>query len=105
MKTKHFLLLGSLLLAAPAHAASTLMLYPTADSFIRSTAATTNNGTTGNILIGDTTTTNDFLRGVFAFDLSDPLLTGQTITGATLTLTISAVSGTNQNATVTLDLR
>ena len=64
-----------------------------------------NNG--GNIifLVGDTTNTNDFLRGVLAFDLSDPTLTGATINSATLTLVVqSSDTGGSVNASVTLDL-
>jgi len=87
--------------------AATLVLNPTADGYIRASQSPSATNNTGNIifLVGDTTTDNDFLRGVLAFDLSDPTLTGATINSATLTLVVqSSDTGDSENASVTLDL-
>lgn len=72
--------------------AETLTLTPTDDSYIR--ASQVNQGSNDLVLIGDTTTAADYLRGVFAFDLRDGVLAGATITSVTLTLTI----GDNRDA-------
>lgn len=85
-----------------ASGASTLILTPTDDSLIRA-GFTNQDG--GLVLVGDTTTANDFLRGAFAFNLTSPLLTGATINSVTLTLTIDARdTGGSANETVTLNL-
>jgi len=66
--------------------AETLVLNPTDDSFIRASSA--NQGSNNLLLIGDTTTANDYLRTCLAFDLSAPVLSGATINSVSLALTI-----------------
>ncbi len=82
--------------------ADTLVLSPTDDSTIR--ASSGNQGTNQAIIVGDTTTADDYLRIALAFDLSSPLLTGATINSATLTLSVRSVDGSSENAAVTINL-
>lgn len=72
-------------------AADTLILPPAGDGYIRASqsAAQTANTTNGLLLIGNTITTDDILRGLLTFDLSTPLLDAATIHGASLVLTVS----------------
>ena len=63
--------------------AETLVLNPIGDSHIR--ASQGNNGSNNLLLVGDTTTANDYLRTSLAFDLSAPELTSATINSITLT--------------------
>jgi len=65
----------------------TLTLQPTGDSYIR--ASEGNQGANDMVIVGDTANADDYLRAVFAFDLSAPELFGATINSATLTLTIN----------------
>jgi len=85
--------------------ADTLELAPTNDSYIR--ASQSNQGGHRLAIVGDTATANDFLRSVFAFDLSAPELSGATINSVTLTLTIDSrdsSSGGSADASSTIDL-
>lgn len=83
--------------------AATLVINSSGDRTIRSTG-TTPSATDPVILIGDTITAGDYLRGAFAFNLADPLLVGATINSITLTLTIDSADGTSQNTNVTVNL-
>ncbi len=77
--------------------ADTLVLPAAADGFIRASqsAAQTANTTNPLLLIGDTVTANDYLRGVLAFDLAVPELAGAAIHSARLDLTVSARDTSN----------
>lgn len=63
-----------------------------------------NQGTNGNILIGTTSTADDFIRGLFSFDLTDPDLVGATINSVSLTFTFTRDDPTSENATETIEL-
>lgn len=102
-------LLAALAIAAAPASAATLNLIAAYDAHIRGASATVNNnyGNDTLVLIGDTTTANDFIRGAFAFDLSDPALAGATINSVTLTLTIASrdtANGGSANAAMTINL-
>lgn len=110
-KTRH--ILGALSLAALAAAplsAATLILNPTDDGYIRASQNTTQTANTSNLifLVGDTTTANDYLRGVLSFNLNNAALVGATINSVTLTLVVQSVDGgaspTSANASVTLSV-
>lgn len=104
MKNRHLPLYLALALAGtPCINAATLSLSATDGAYIRASQS----GTGGNslIIVGDTTTANDYLRGALAFDLSSPLLAGATINSVTLTLTIASDdSGTSANLIDTVNL-
>ncbi len=107
MSLKHFLIVslaGSIACSSPMWA-DTLVLTPTDDSYIR--ASQSNQGENTLVIIGDTATANDYLRGAFAFDLSGSVLTGATISSVTLTLTIDTrdtSNGGSSSAVNTIDL-
>lgn len=90
-------------LSGPIAAAATLTLTSTADSYIR--ASQSNEGDNNLVLIGDTTNTDDFLRGVFAFDLNNTALTADPviINSATLTLTSDRIDSSSQDASIVID--
>lgn len=97
-------------LAGTSLSATTLVLNPTGDGYIRAsqsagTATGKTQSTTNQIfLVGDTTTADDFLRGVLAFDLSDSALVGATINSVTLKLVVASTdTGTSENVSVTLN--
>lgn len=84
--------------------ADTATFIASADSYIR--ASQTAQGANANILFGDTASANDYLRGVLAFDLTNPLLTGATINSVTLSLTVNIVdTGGSQPGLQTIELR
>ena len=100
------LALGVVLATTPASAAR-LILAPTADTFIRSDTPDTNQGASNLIIVGDTATADTALRGLLSFNLAQPALTGATIQGVELQLTISGrdtASGGSLNAAHTLRL-
>jgi len=71
--------------------------------YIRSTQATTNYSTVGSMLVGETTTASDYLRGLLSFDLSS-IPTGAVITSVTLTLTgTQGEASTSTSSTVDLE--
>ncbi|MGE9267061.1 MAG: DNRLRE domain-containing protein [Verrucomicrobiales bacterium] len=80
---------------------ATLTLIPSQDTYIRATEGA--KGGNNIFLVGDTTNTDDFLRGLLSFDLSDPALSGVTITGVELVLTAES-DASSVDATVNLDL-
>lgn len=82
----------------PAHVrGDTLVLPAAADGFIREiqNASQTANATNPLLLVGDTATPNDILRGVFTFDLAAPILQGATIHDVRIDLTINSRDTSN----------
>ncbi len=97
--------LTATLVTLPSLQADVRVLNPTSDSHIR--ASQSNQGSSTLAIVGDTATADDFLRAVFAFDLSDPALTGATINSVTLALTINSrdtASGGSGNELSTINL-
>lgn len=86
--------------------ADTLTINPTADAFIRASqnASQTLNTTNVIFLVGDTTTANDYLRGLLSFDLSSSALVGATINSVTLTLKINSADASSAGQDVILNL-
>ena len=100
--TSNLTILAAALACTQFASAATLAIGVGANSTIRESVA--NQGTSQILFVGDTITANDFLRSALAFDLSNPLLTGATITGATLTFTVRAADTGSESATITLNL-
>lgn len=69
------LILAIMVVLSPLSRADTLVLSPTDDSTLRSTASG-NLGSSAILFAGDTATANDFLRSALAFDLDQPVLDG-----------------------------
>lgn len=101
MKLTKLCLLSTLALSSGLSGAS-LDLTATDDAYIRESQG--NQGDNDRVLIGDTTTADDFLRVALAFDLTNPLLTGATINSATLTMTYAEDDSSSANELVTIDL-
>lgn len=86
--------------------AATLTLPPTADAFIRTgqTIVTTKNTTNVVMLVGTAQTAKDNMRGLLAFDLTNPALVGAKINNVTLTLKVNAADTGSEKADVALNL-
>lgn len=100
--TTLFFSVGCLVTGATALNAAVLEIQSDAAVYIR--ASQGNQSGNGSMLIGQTTTTDDFLRSVMSFDLSDPLLAGATINSVTLTFTVSQTDASSSAGAVDLDL-
>lgn len=97
-------------LGAVSVSAATVTIGVTGDASIRNgTSSNANSNGSQLILVGDAgPTTNDFLRGLFSFDLSDPQLAGATINSVTLKLFIDSATpgkdGTSANNTELIEV-
>ena len=92
-----------LALGVSAASAATLTIGVTGDSYIRSGTTTlqnTNNNGSQLLLVGDTTTSGDVMRGVLSFNLAAPELVGATINSVTLNLFADSAAGKDSSSTV-----
>lgn len=114
VKTATALLGAACLLVPSLSQAETLLINISSSNYIRSgnisgsqVDKVQGTGISQSALFGDieptTGNTNDDLRAIFSVDLNNPLLTGQTITNATLKLKISA-SDASSSSTETIQL-
>tara|TARA_B100001971_G_scaffold215152_1_gene258417 strand:+ start:1428 stop:4181 length:2754 start_codon:yes stop_codon:yes gene_type:complete len=88
---------------------ATLELSPSSDAFIRASqsAAATSNESNWILIVGDTATEGDYLRGVLSFDTEHSALVGTTINHVELVLRVSdrdTSNGGSLDQTVALDL-
>ena len=103
MKSKKLFLVGAgLLFGASFISAATIDIISETATYIRPNSSNKSKET--NMYVGQTTTANDYLRGILSFNLSDPVLAGATIEEVTLTLTVIRADGDSESDTVTLDL-
>ncbi len=84
---------AALSLGATVASAATLSFSVTGDANIRPNTANTNGSQL--VLVGDTTTANDYLRGLFSFTLDNPALVGATIHSVSLRLFVETADGTS----------
>lgn len=94
------LLATALILGAASAPAASLTVNVAGDANIRASGS----GYSQIALVGDTTTANDYLRGVFSFNLNDPLLVGATINSVTLKLYINGDDTASLSSVETLQV-